>query len=40
MNVSPGSASIGAVKEALDPATTFGTPVTFSHLTRSSLQNQ
>src|SRR5258708_39962202 len=27
MNASPGSASSGAVRDARDPATTFGTPV-------------
>src|SRR5215469_10566823 len=40
MNAEPGSASIGALNDADDPATTFGTPDAASHLTRSSLQNQ
>jgi hypothetical protein len=42
MNASPGSASIGAVKvkEARDPAPTFGMPVAFSHRASGSLQNQ
>ena len=40
MNAESGSASIGALNEAADPATTFGIPVTASHLTRFSLQNQ
>ena len=31
---------MGAVRQAADPATTFGIPVTLCHLTRSSLQNQ
>jgi hypothetical protein len=38
--VVPGSASIGAVRLASTPASTFGVPVAASHLTMSSLQNQ
>jgi hypothetical protein len=36
----PGSATIGALKIAFRPESTFGTPVAASHLTTSAFQNQ
>ncbi len=40
MNAVPGSATIGARRQALVPATTLGMPEIFSHSTRSPFQNQ